>query len=213
MNLALRIVVADDHEMVRDGFAALLDTQPDFTIVGTAADGAQVVRVYRDQRPDVVLMDVRMPVVDGITATRTLTAEAVDDRPRVIILTTFDLDEYVFDALAAGASGFLLKDGPAQRLFEAIRVVAAGESLLAPSVTRRLISEFVRIRGRTALRPSLPNAHSSRDRRPATVRRRTVQSGDSRAPCSQRGDRQVAREPSAEQARPPGPHSGGDSRL
>ena len=138
------IVVADDHEVVRAGFAALLGTQPDFAVLGTAADGADAVTVCRELRPDVVLMDVRMPGTDGIEATQRLTAGA--DPPKVLILTTFDLDEYVFDALRAGASGFLLKDATAERLFEAVRVVAAGEALLAPAVTRRLISEFARLR-------------------------------------------------------------------
>jgi DNA-binding NarL/FixJ family response regulator len=140
----IRIVVADDHEVVRAGFAALLDTQPDISVLGTAADGAAAVQVCQQVRPDVVLMDVRMPGTDGISATQQLTAFA--DPPKVLILTTFDLDEYVFDALRAGASGFLLKDVTAERLFEAVRVVAAGEALLAPTVTRRLISEFARLR-------------------------------------------------------------------
>jgi DNA-binding NarL/FixJ family response regulator len=139
----VRIVVADDHQVVRTGFAALLDTQPDFTVLGTASDGAEAVRMSRELRPDVVLMDVRMPGTDGIEATRQLTGGP--DAPRVIILTTFDLDEYVYDALRAGASGFLLKDVTAERLFDAVRVVAAGDALLAPAVTRRLISEFARI--------------------------------------------------------------------
>jgi DNA-binding NarL/FixJ family response regulator len=137
------IVVADDHEVVRAGFAALLDTQPDFTVLGTAADGAQAVRVCREVGPDVVLMDVRMPGTDGIEATRLLAADG-ETSPRVLILTTFDLDEYVFDALRAGASGFLLKDVTAERLFDAVRVVAAGDALLAPAITRRLISEFAK---------------------------------------------------------------------
>jgi DNA-binding NarL/FixJ family response regulator len=149
------IVVADDHEVVRAGFAALLDTQPDFSVLGTATDGADAVRACRRLRPDVVLMDVRMPGTDGIEATRQLIEEppAADGDatglpapPKVLILTTFDLDEYVFDALRAGASGFLLKDVTAERLFDAVRVVAAGEALLAPTVTRRLISEFARLR-------------------------------------------------------------------
>ena len=143
------IVVADDHEVVRAGFAALLDTQPDFTVLGTAADGAEAVRVCRTARPDVVLMDVRMPGTDGIEATRQLALDA-EHAPRVLILTTFDLDEYVFDALRAGASGFLLKDVTAERLFEGVRVVASGDALLAPGVTRRLISEFARIRPHAA---------------------------------------------------------------
>jgi DNA-binding NarL/FixJ family response regulator len=137
-------VVADDHEVVRAGFAALLDTQPDFTVLGTASDGAEAVQISRELRPDVILMDVRMPGTDGIEATRQLTGSATG--PRVIILTTFDLDEYVYDALCAGASGFLLKDVTAERLFDAVRVVAAGEALLAPTVTQRLISEFARLR-------------------------------------------------------------------
>jgi DNA-binding NarL/FixJ family response regulator len=141
---AIRIVVADDHQVVRAGFAELLRTQPDFTVVGTAADGAEVVRICRDLRPEVVLMDVRMPGTDGIEATRRLTAG--HGGPRILILTTFDLDEYVYDALRAGASGFLLKDVTAERLFDAVRVIAAGEALLAPAVTRRLISTFARQR-------------------------------------------------------------------
>ncbi len=141
----IRIVVADDHAVVRTGFAALLDTQPDFAVAGTARDGAEAVRICRDLRPDVVLMDVRMPGTDGIDATRQLTGPG-QDGPRVLILTTFDLDEYVYDALCAGASGFLLKDVTAERLFDAVRVVAAGEALLAPTVTRRLIGEFARQR-------------------------------------------------------------------
>ena len=143
------VVVADDHEVVRAGFAALLDTQPDFAVLGTAADGAEAVRVCRSARPDVVLMDVRMPGTDGIEATRQLALDP-EHAPRVLILTTFDLDEYVFDALRAGASGFLLKDVTAERLFEAVRVVASGDALLAPGVTRRLISEFARIRPHSA---------------------------------------------------------------
>jgi DNA-binding NarL/FixJ family response regulator len=141
----VRIIVADDHVVVRNGFAALLETQPDFTVVGTASDGAEAVRMGRELSPDVVLMDVRMPTMDGIEATRQLIA---CPGPRILILTTFDLDQYVYDALCAGASGFLLKDVTAERLFDAVRVIAAGEALLAPAVTRRLISEFTRIRPR-----------------------------------------------------------------
>jgi DNA-binding NarL/FixJ family response regulator len=151
----IRIVVADDHQVVRTGFAALLDTQPDFTVAGTACDGAQAVQICRELRPDVVLMDVRMPGTDGIEATRQLTESGLDG-PRILILTTFDVDEYVYDALRAGASGFLLKDVTAERLFDAVRVVAAGEALLAPAVTRRLISEFARLRPR----PSAPSAEA-----------------------------------------------------
>jgi DNA-binding NarL/FixJ family response regulator len=143
----VRIVVADDQEVVRAGFGALLDTQPDFTVVGSAQDGASAVQICRELRPDLVLMDVRMPVMSGIQATREILAEAGEDGgPRIVMLTTFDLDEHVYEALDAGASGFLLKDMAAERLFEAVRVVAAGEALLAPTVTRRLIGEFTRLR-------------------------------------------------------------------
>ncbi len=141
--------MADDHLVVRTGFGELLDTQPDFEVAGTAADGAEAVRVCGEVRPDVVLMDVRMPRMDGIEATRRLAGSG----PRVLILTTFDLDEYVYDALRAGASGFLLKDVTAERLFDAVRVVAAGDALLAPAVTRRLISEFARLRPETEAVP------------------------------------------------------------
>ena len=151
--MTIGIVVADDHEVVRAGFAALLDTQPDFSVLGTACDGGEAVRVCRELRPDVVLMDVRMPSLDGIEATRQL-AGADDPGLRVLILTTFDLDEYVFDALRAGASGFLLKDVTAERLFDAVRVIAAGEALLAPAATRRLISEFTRLRPVSGALPS-----------------------------------------------------------
>jgi DNA-binding NarL/FixJ family response regulator len=147
--MTIRVVVADDQEIVRAGFAALLETQKDISVVGTAADGEEAVRISLEQRPDVVLMDIRMPTLDGIEATRQL-GGADGTRPKVIVLTTFDLDEYVYDALGAGASGFLLKDVRAETLFDAVRVVAAGEALLAPTVTRRLVSEFAR------LRPSLP---------------------------------------------------------
>jgi DNA-binding NarL/FixJ family response regulator len=148
MSGPLRLVVVDDQEVVRAGFAALLGTQPGFSVVGTAADGAEALRVCRAEAPDVVLMDVRMPEMDGIEATRRLTADG--DAPRVLMLTTFDLDEHVYDALAAGASGFLLKDATAERLFDAVRVVATGEALLAPTVTRRLIGRFAGRRPRPA---------------------------------------------------------------
>jgi DNA-binding NarL/FixJ family response regulator len=139
-------LVADDQEAVRAGFAALLETQGDITVIATAANGKEAVEWSREQRPDVVLMDIRMPVMDGIAATRQICAIDRDTSIRVLVLTTFDLDEYVYDALQAGASGFLLKDTPPATLFEAVRVVAAGDALLAPAVTRRLIAEFARLR-------------------------------------------------------------------
>jgi DNA-binding NarL/FixJ family response regulator len=147
--MTIRVVVADDQQIVRAGFAALLDTREDIEVVGTAADGEEAVRVCREQRPDVVLMDIRMPATDGIEATRQLSEDGAE-APKVIVLTTFDLDEYVYDALGAGASGFLLKDVTAETLFDAVRVVAKGEALLDPAVTRRLVGEFAR------LRPTLP---------------------------------------------------------
>jgi DNA-binding NarL/FixJ family response regulator len=159
VSAGVRIVVADDHDVVRSGFASLLDTQPEFTVVGTARDGVEAVRIGRELEPDVVLMDVRMPALDGIEATRQLTGAGHGTPPvaggvRVLILTTFDLDEYVYEALRAGASGFLLKDVTAEALFHAVRVIAAGDALLAPGITRRLISEFAgreeRFAGRTA---------------------------------------------------------------
>jgi DNA-binding NarL/FixJ family response regulator len=152
--VTIRVLVADDQEIVRAGYIALLGTQPDFTVVGSAADGAEAVRLCQRLRPDVVLMDVRMPSMDGIEATRRLAA-GHDAAPRVLVLTTFDLDQHVYDALRAGASGFLLKDIAAERLFDAVRVIAAGEALLAPTVTRRLIGEFARLRPRGPARPEL----------------------------------------------------------
>jgi DNA-binding NarL/FixJ family response regulator len=154
----VRIVVADDQEIVRDGFAGLLATQSDFVVVGTAADGAQAVRLSAELDPDVVLMDIRMPVMDGIAATREISGSSRPGGPRILILTTFDLDEYVYDALRAGASGFLLKDITAERLFEAVRVIATGDALLAPAVTRRLIGEFARLRA--GVETSSATAHS-----------------------------------------------------
>jgi DNA-binding NarL/FixJ family response regulator len=143
----IRVLITDDQAMVRAGFAALLDAHPDIAVVGQAQDGAEGVAMAADLRPDVILMDVRMPLMDGIEATRAILAESGGDsaggrEPRIIMLTTFDIDDYVFDAIRAGASGFLLKDAPPDELAEAVRVVAAGEGLLAPSVTRRVIEHF-----------------------------------------------------------------------
>jgi DNA-binding NarL/FixJ family response regulator len=135
-------VIADDQPLARAGLRAMLAHAPDVVVVGEAQDGSAAVSLARTEQPDVVLMDVRMPVMDGIEATRRITAGADTDGVRVLILTTFDLDESVYAALRAGASGFLLKDVPPERLFDAIRVVAAGEALIAPGVTRRLIAAF-----------------------------------------------------------------------
>ena len=140
----IRLLVADDQELVRAGFAAVLTPQADFNVVAEASDGREAVRLARAHRPDVVLMDVRMPVLDGIAATRELCADRASTA-RVLVLTTFDLDEYVLAALRAGASGFLLKDTPRDALYAAVRTIAAGEALLAPSVTRRLIERHLRL--------------------------------------------------------------------
>jgi DNA-binding NarL/FixJ family response regulator len=142
--VTVRVVVADDQELVRAGFTAVLGTQPDFEVVAEAATGREAVDLARTHRPDVVLMDVRMPDLDGIAATAEICRDA-RTRSRVLILTTFDLDEYVLAALRAGASGFLLKDAPRDALYAAVRTVAAGDALLAPSVTRRLIERHLRL--------------------------------------------------------------------
>jgi DNA-binding NarL/FixJ family response regulator len=137
------VVVVDDQTLVRAGFRVLIESSPDIDVLGEAADGREAVEVVAATKPDVVLMDIRMPEMDGIEATRRILAEAEPEQTRVIILTTFELDEYVYEALRSGASGFLLKDVPPEQLLEAIRTVAAGNALLAPSVTRRLITRFV----------------------------------------------------------------------
>ena len=141
MNM-IRVGLADDQELVRSGFAALLDAEDDITVVGSAADGESAVRLAVREKPDVLLMDIRMPVLDGIEATRRIAAQPSLDGVHVVILTTFELDEYIFNGLRAGAAGFLVKDTEAAELLRAVRVVAAGESLMSPTVTRRLIAEF-----------------------------------------------------------------------
>jgi DNA-binding NarL/FixJ family response regulator len=146
--MAIRVLLADDQAMVRTGFAMILDAQPDVEIVGEAEDGERAVAESVRLHPDVVVMDIRMPKLDGVSATRALLAQG-QDLPRVLVVTTFDIDQYVFDALRAGASGFLLKNAPPEELVRAVRVVAAGESLLAPEVTRKVIEAF-------CLQPSAP---------------------------------------------------------
>ena len=143
----IRVVIADDQQLLRAGFIALLDAAPDIEVVGEASDGLQAVRMVGDLRPDVVLMDIRMPNMDGLEATRIILGAAPADRaPAILVLTTFDLDEYVYEALYSGAAGFMLKDAPPERLLDAVRVVASGDSLLSPSVTRRIIADLVRAR-------------------------------------------------------------------
>src|SRR5919202_1855141 len=138
----IRILIADDQALVRAGFKMILDAEEDLDVIGEATDGAQAVDLARRMKPDVVLMDIRMPELDGIEATRRVLAQAGDHAVRVLMLTTFDLNEYVYEALRAGASGFLLKDVPPEQLAAGIRVVAQGEALLAPTITKRLIQEF-----------------------------------------------------------------------
>ena len=140
--MTIRVLVVDDQALLRTAFSSLIDAEDDLEVVGEAAEGRQAVELAASLTPDVVVMDVRMPVMDGIEATRQITADRAATAPRVLILTTFDLDEYVFEALRAGASGFALKSRPLEELLSAIRTVAAGEALLAPSVTRRLIAHF-----------------------------------------------------------------------
>jgi DNA-binding NarL/FixJ family response regulator len=161
--VTVRILVVDDQELLRTAFRALIDAEDDMQVVGEAGDGAEAVELAARARPDVVVMDVRMPVMNGIEATQQITS-AAEAGPRVLILTTFDLDEYVFDAMRAGASGFTLKSRPLEELLAAIRVVAAGEALLAPSVTRRLIAHFAGPRRPTAARPSALGQLTERER-------------------------------------------------
>ncbi|HEX6021769.1 MAG TPA: response regulator transcription factor [Solirubrobacter sp.] len=158
----IRVLLVDDQTLVRSGFSVLLDRTPDIEVAGEAANGAEAIEQVRALRPDVVLMDVRMPEMDGLEATRRILA--MPDPPRVIMLTTFDLDEYVFEALQIGASGFLLKDVEPDELRRAVRVVAAGEALLSPSVTRRLISEFVSRPGHTGDPPPSLEELTERER-------------------------------------------------
>jgi len=138
----IRILIADDQALVRTGFRMILDAEPDLEVIGEAANGRDAVQLALEERPDVVLMDIRMPELDGIEATRRLVSAGDGSAVRVLMLTTFDLNEYVYEALRAGASGFLLKDVPAEQLAAGVRVVFAGDALLAPSITRRLIEEF-----------------------------------------------------------------------
>jgi DNA-binding NarL/FixJ family response regulator len=142
----IKVLLADDQALVRAGFRALLDAEPDIDVVGEASDGAAAVRLARQTHPDVILMDIRMPNVDGLEATRQITADGTLQGTRIVVLTTFDLDEYVFEALRVGASGFLVKDTEPVELLRGVRAVAAGDGLLSPGVTRRLIAEFA---GRT----------------------------------------------------------------
>jgi DNA-binding NarL/FixJ family response regulator len=165
----IRVVVADDQALVRGGFRVLVDSAPDLQVVGEASDGTEAVALARKQQPDVVLMDIRMPHLDGLEATRLICGPEETEGVKVLVLTTFDLDEYVYAALRAGASGFLLKDTPPNDLLAGIRVVAAGDALLAPSVTRQLISEFVRRPDSDRPAPATLNVLTSREREVLTL--------------------------------------------
>ncbi|TFV78313.1 response regulator transcription factor [Blastococcus sp. CT_GayMR19] len=169
--MTIRVLVVDDEELVRTGLRMILDAEPDLTVVGTAVDGVQALTEARRLRPDVVLMDIRMPRLDGLAATRQLLTGPDPAACKVVILTTFDVDEHVYEALRAGASGFLLKDVPADQLAHAIRVAAAGEALLAPSVTRRLIAAFT---GAPSARPPPPGAVRPAGLEDLTAREREV---------------------------------------
>jgi DNA-binding NarL/FixJ family response regulator len=193
------VLIADDQALVRVGLRKILDAEPELAVVGEAGDGEDAVSAARRLRPDVVLMDIRMPVLDGIEATRRI----VRERPaaRVLILTTFGLDTYVYDALRAGASGFMLKDAPPEEIAAAVRIVASGDALLAPAVTRAVIEEFAR----------LPDAARAGGPRPA--RARALEPGDLRAARGQRGDDQDPRRPHPPEARRPRPRAGGHLRV
>jgi DNA-binding NarL/FixJ family response regulator len=166
--MTIRVLIADDQVMIRDGLAALLTSASDIEVVGQAGDGQEAVSMARELRPDVIVMDIRMPTMDGLAATEKIVGgDAADDAPgeapKVLVLTTFDLDEYVYEALGAGASGFLLKDASAADLIAGVRIVAAGDALLAPSITRRLISDFARRRRHERPRPDALAALTPRE--------------------------------------------------
>jgi DNA-binding NarL/FixJ family response regulator len=165
--MTIRVLVADDQEMIRDGLVSLLSAAPDIEVVGQAGNGREAVTLAGELGPDVVVMDIRMPIMDGLVATAAITAtrdgEPEAAGPRVIVLTTFDLDEYVYEALGNGASGFLLKDAPAAELLAGVRVVAAGDALLAPSITRRLIGDFARRRRHERPRPEAASTLTPRE--------------------------------------------------
>lgn len=162
--MTIRVLIADDQALVRAGFRMVVEAREDLEVVAEAADGAEAVALTETTRPDVVLMDVRMPVMDGIEATRRITGRQTEPPPRVLMLTTFDLDQYVYEALRAGAAGFLLKDVPPAELAHGIRTVAAGDAMLAPSVTRRLIERYLRLPAAPASRPDVLGNLTNRER-------------------------------------------------
>jgi DNA-binding NarL/FixJ family response regulator len=174
----IRVLIVDDQAMVRQGFGALLAAQPDIDVVGDVSDGADAPDAVRRLHPDVVLMDVRMPKVDGLEATRRILRGPGLNQPRVVMLTTFDLDDYVYDAIRAGASGFLLKDAPADELVRAVRVVAAGDALLAPSITRTLIADYARRPARDREQPDRLRSLTPRETEVLTLIARGLSNGE-----------------------------------
>ena len=212
--MTIRLLIVDDQELIRTGFRLFLETQADLEVVGEAGDGLEAIERARELRPDVVLMDIRMPRMDGVEATARLTAAGIEPRPRVLVLTTFDLDEYVFGALRAGAAGFLLKDAPRDRLLEAIRVVHGGDSLLSPSITRRLIEKL-----RHPHRPARTTNGAARTAHPTRARgapsgcTRTLQWRDRETIGGDRRDRQEPHRQHPHEARPPRPGTSRRLRL
>ena len=213
LDVSVRVLIADDQQLIRDGFRMILAADPDIEIVGEASNGAEAVALARELHPDVVLMDIRMPELDGIEATRRILAQNHDPRTNVLILTTFDLDEYVYDALRAGASGFLLKDVPARQLVAAIRTVGEGDALLSPSITRRLIEEFAASRAPTAPAPELDEL-TPRELEVFRLRRdRQDKQRDRRRADHRRDHHQDARHPHPDEARRSRPRPSRRSRI
>ena len=214
--MTIRVVVADDQVLVRSGFTMLLTGESDIEVVGEASNGAEAVALAASEHPDVMLMDVRMPVMDGLEATCRITGDESLASTRVVILTTFDLDEYVHEALRAGASGFLLKDTLPVDLLNAVRVVAAGDALIAPSITRRLIEEFARRPEPAAAATAsaaLDAAHRARAGGARTRRQGPVERRDRRRAVHQPRHREDPRQPAADEARRPRPGPARDGRL
>ena len=208
--MTIRVLIADDQSMVRAGFRMLLSGEPDIEVAAEARDGLEAVAKAARFKPTVILMDIRMPGLDGLEATRRIIA--ADNTARILILTTFGLDEYVYEALCAGANGFVLKDDPPEQLIAAVHTVAAGDALLSPAITKRVIRQFTRIpRPRAAERAG--RAHRTRARHPPAHRSRPIQLRDRSAALHQRDDRQDARHAHPRQARPPRPRPGRRIRI